>query len=661
MDKPERYFTHVLENRSNIFLNSQLPDEWFLDKPDFDYGIDYTANIVLNGQVTGLNFSIQMKSKKIENHENSAVISIKYRTLRLYNTRLEPVLIIAYVNAENEAYYLWFDELKIDLTSENKTLRINIPKKNKLSEIKWEEVTSHVQKRFSIKTFVDGIGNLEYQEMSNAEVLAWNNYYGSKFEDAAFYFKKTLSEECKSGSEIPLLEGLAHSLYMLYRYQEALDNINKAISLSGSTGQYLTKACILAEDGISNKNKARSLEAKKLFSSHMEENNSTASFWFNYANALRYLNEYPQAAAIYEKGLAIDPNHAEAWKNLGSCYYEFRDHEKEISCYDKALKLKPKLEEALFSKGATLSFVYNKNEEGLDLMMQALEGAEKSMILNFPFGYFWIAQAHKKLGNDKEVLYFIDKGLAIDPENLAMLDFKTDFLALHWNDDEAFKCKAQDFFSFRLELDGNFKCLYYLIKIQSGADNENVLNYLQKHLDILQMATLENLSQSNVLLSDYLVFLIHYDKYRQFRTDFPQSRYSSHLVSAHYYPGKEFLEIFELMAARSFSSAVLVYEKGGDANAIGSNILDCLAGLANLISLLTVKEDLTEQDKMEATVNLIMDFPHVAIREFSSQLGYITGKLNFKTVDPKDILSENWLDKFREKVYEATLNKIKLL
>jgi tetratricopeptide (TPR) repeat protein len=393
----------------------------------------------------------------------------------------------------------------------------------------------------------------------------------------------------------------------------------------------------------------------------MEENNRTASFWFNYANALRYLNEYPQAAAIYEKGLAIDPNHAEAWKNLGSCYYEFRDHEKEISCYDKALKLKPKLEEALFSKGATLSFVYDKNEEGLDLMMQALDGAEKNMILNFPFGYFWIARAHKKLGNGKEALYFIDKGLAIDPENLAMLDFKTDFLALHWNDDQAFKSKAQDFFTFRVELDGNLKSLYYLIKIQSEADNKNVLNYLQKHLDILQIMTLEKLSQSNVVLADYLVFLIHYDKYRQFRTDFPQSRYSSHLVSSHYYPGKEFLEIFELMAAKSFSSAVLVYEQGGDASAIGSSILDCLAGLPDLIALMNVKEDLAEQDKSEAAVNLIMEFPNVAIREFSSQMGYITGKLDLQAVDPKEILSDSWLDEFQEKVYNAALNKVKLL
>ncbi|EJL65241.1 tetratricopeptide repeat protein [Flavobacterium sp. CF136] len=660
MDKPSRHFTHVLENRSNKFLNAQLPEEWFLDKPDHDYGIDFTANIVINGQVTGLNFSIQLKSKKIENNESSAVISIKYRTLRLYNTRLEPVLLIAYVKAEDEAYYLWFDELKIDLTSKQKTLRINIPKTNKLSLIKWDELTAHVQKRFSIKTLVDGIKDLEYDEMSNAQIMAWNNYYCSKFENAAFYFKKTLYEEQNPDSEISLLEGLAHSLYMLYRYQEALETIDKAILLSGTSGQYLTKACILAEDGITNKNKARSLEAKKIFSSYIEQQDTVASHLFNYANSLRYLNEYEQAAAHYKKGLAIDPNHAEAWKNLGSCYYEFRDHEKEISCYDKALKLKPDLQEALFSKGATLSFVYNKNKEGLELMMQALDVGEKTMILNFPFGYFWIAQAYKKMGNTEQVLYFIDKGLNIDPENSTMLDFKTDFLALHWDDNEVLKSKARDFFSFRLELDGNYRCLYYLIKIQEAFDNKNVLEYLKKNLDILQKSTVETLSQSNVQLSEVLDFLIHYDKYRQFRNDIPQNRYTSHLVSPHFYPEKEFLEVLDLVAASSFSAAISVYENGGDLYAVASKILDCLLSLPDLITLLTIKENLSMQDKKEAVIILFREFPHAVIREFSGQLGYISGKLNLEPLNTDDILSGNWLDQLQEKVYNMALEKFKL-
>ncbi|QSB24969.1 tetratricopeptide repeat protein [Flavobacterium sp. CLA17] len=660
MDKPNRHFTHVLENRSNKFLHAQIPDEWFLDKPDFDYGIDFTANIVINEQVTGLNFSIQLKSKKIESHESSVAISIKYSTLRLYNTRLEPVLFIAYVKSENEAYYLWFDELKIDLTSEQKTLRINIPKTNKLSLINWDDVTSHVQKRFSLKSLADGIKDLEYSEMSNAQVLAWSNYYGSRFEDAAFYFKKVLTEEQESASKISLIEGLSHSLYMLYRYQEALENINRAILLSGTTGQYLTKACILAEDGITNKNKARALEAKKIFSSYINEHDTNASCWFNSANALRYLNEYQEAAEQYEKGLAIDPNHAEAWKNLGSCYYEFRDHEKEISCYDKALKLNPKLAEALFSKGATLSFVYNKDNEGLELMMQALDLGEKAMILNFPFGYFWIAQAHKKLGNTEEVLYFIDKGLDIDPQNSSMLDFKTEFLALHWDDSEIFKSKAQDFFSFRIELDGNYKSLYYLIKTQDDVDNRTLLNYLKKHLSILQTIKLDTFLQSKVVLADLLSFLIHYDKYTQFRTDFPQSRYSGHLVSPHYYPAKEFLEIFDIIAAYSFSAAISVYEEGGDSYEIANKILDCLLSLPDLIILLTVLDDLTKQDKMEAVIILIREFPNVAIREFSSQLGYIVGRLDLEPVNTDDIISDKWLDQLHENVYNLAIKKFKL-
>mgnify|MGYP006305807375 CR=1 FL=1 len=63
MDKPNRHNNHILETESNKFFNFQVPNEWYIDKPEHDYGIDYVVNIVTNNQVTGLSFSIQLKSK----------------------------------------------------------------------------------------------------------------------------------------------------------------------------------------------------------------------------------------------------------------------------------------------------------------------------------------------------------------------------------------------------------------------------------------------------------------------------------------------------------------------------------------------------------------------------------------------------------------------
>ncbi|PIF34518.1 hypothetical protein CLU81_5173 [Flavobacterium sp. 9] len=186
------------------------------------------------------------------------------------------------------------------------------------------------------------------------------------------------------------------------------------------------------------------------------------------------------------------------------------------------------------------------------------------------------------------------------------------------------------------------------------------MDHLKKHLDILQSITIDTLQESKVVLVDFLAFLIHYDKYRQFRGDFPSSRYNGHLVSPHYYPEKEFLEIFDIMAAYSFSAAISVYEKGGDSNAIAFKILDCLLSLPDLIILLTVLDDLTKQDKMEAVIILIREFPNVVTREFAGQIGYIIGRLDLEPVNTDDIISDKWLDQLHENVYNLAIEKFKL-
>ena len=66
MHKPNRHNNHILETESNKFYNNHVPNEWFSDKPENDYGIDFTTNIVINNEVTGLNFSVQLKAKEIE-------------------------------------------------------------------------------------------------------------------------------------------------------------------------------------------------------------------------------------------------------------------------------------------------------------------------------------------------------------------------------------------------------------------------------------------------------------------------------------------------------------------------------------------------------------------------------------------------------------------
>ena len=59
--------------------------------------------------------------------------------------------------------------MDIDLTVQQKTFTIQVPKTNKLSELDWTRITKYVQRIFSIKTLVDGIKSLEYSEISTNE------------------------------------------------------------------------------------------------------------------------------------------------------------------------------------------------------------------------------------------------------------------------------------------------------------------------------------------------------------------------------------------------------------------------------------------------------------------------------------------------------------
>ncbi len=82
------------------------------------------------------------------------------------------MLLVTYVQQEKEAYWCWYNELELDLTSSQKSYTINIPKANKLSQIDWNSISKYVQDIFSVKMLVDGIKFLEYEEISNSQILA---------------------------------------------------------------------------------------------------------------------------------------------------------------------------------------------------------------------------------------------------------------------------------------------------------------------------------------------------------------------------------------------------------------------------------------------------------------------------------------------------------
>src|ERR1700748_822347 len=134
MNKPKRPNTHILQTISEKFFEGQVPNEWICDKPTKDYGIDYKVEIAIDKQMTGLNFSVQLKSTQKSKNSDHCNATLKQSTLNYYRARLEPTMLICYLNQDQEAFWVWLDDLNIDLSENKHTHSIQIPKINALSK-----------------------------------------------------------------------------------------------------------------------------------------------------------------------------------------------------------------------------------------------------------------------------------------------------------------------------------------------------------------------------------------------------------------------------------------------------------------------------------------------------------------------------------------------
>jgi len=655
MNKPIRHKNHILETESNKFFENCLSNEWYAEKPSYDYGIDYNVSIVINNQVTGLNFSVQIKSTEKEESQQYVPISLKKSTLGLFQARLEPVLLIAYVQEDKEAYWYWYNDLSFDLSSKQETHRVNVPKANMLRVIDWNEVIQYVQNIFSIKNFIDGIKHLEYKELTDAEILAWRYYYSHDYEKAAFYFKGMLKEK---PDDLTMMEALSHSLYMHRNYKDALFFTNKLIDIQDSDNRYILKASILTEDGIQNRCRAKVLEGKNIFEKIVKSNPDHDQYHYNYANALTYLEKSEEAISHYIRCLELNSNNAQAWKNLANLYNKLQQHKKAEDCNNRALLINPNLSQALFSKGVFLSQLHGKHKEGLEFMQKAFDN-EEEILHNYPHAYLNFAYAYEKLHNIQEALKWLDKGLSYYPEDFHFLQFKVRILATNWNKDSWVKKEALQFFESRAELGYDFKCLYYLVQLNEYSETETFL-FLKKHITILNNIEYENLVSSDLNINNLSVFLLHYNKYLEFRKEYPLSRYINHLVSPYYAISIDFWDMLDLIFAYCFSCHIQKYYENEiermievlcEGFQLSPNILNCLFDYNN---------DYKKEEASFVVAQIFIEFPNLVLREYGSQSGYVASKLDLVKPNPENDLSEEWYEKLQEKIYNIITKKLKL-
>ena len=135
-----------------------------------------------------------------------------------------------------------------------------------------------------------------------------------------------------------------------------------------------------------------------------------AEAYNNMGNALKEQGKLEEAIEAYNKALAIKPDYAEAYNNMGNALKEQGKLEEAIEAYNKALAIKPDYAEAYNNMGNALK------EQGK--LEEAIEAYNKALAIkpDYAEAYNNMGNALKEQGKLEEAIEAYNKALAIKPD-----------------------------------------------------------------------------------------------------------------------------------------------------------------------------------------------------------------------------------------------------
>jgi tetratricopeptide (TPR) repeat protein len=133
---------------------------------------------------------------------------------------------------------------------------------------------------------------------------------------------------------------------------------------------------------------------------------------FNYAVVLKKMQAYQDAIRNYENAIALKPDYAEAYANLGNIYQEMREFEKALEQYNKAIHFGPMLALAYYNRGVVLQELTRHDE--------ALEDYDKTLVLqpNYYLAYLNKSVILYELKRKAEAAHNYGQIIKADPDNI---------------------------------------------------------------------------------------------------------------------------------------------------------------------------------------------------------------------------------------------------
>jgi hypothetical protein len=115
-----------------------------VERPGADYGVDVRVDIFENDEVTGLELLVQLKASNSPSESEDETIKLGTATYSYLWDKVQVVLLVKYVEADNEAYWLLLGDVP-EPNQRHKTFTVRIPKANRLSTIDWQQIQNYVR------------------------------------------------------------------------------------------------------------------------------------------------------------------------------------------------------------------------------------------------------------------------------------------------------------------------------------------------------------------------------------------------------------------------------------------------------------------------------------------------------------------------------------
>ena len=404
MNYPNRHPNHTLESASMRYVKYHLPEDWLFTRPSEDYGIDLVCEVVIDNEIRGYEFGIQLKSKKTEkNQENVIIKGLKRSSINFWLSSIKPIMLIAFVEDEEKAYWSWINQSSFDLTKQNNEFQLKVNKKNIINSTSSEVIGNYIRE-YNLKM-------LELKNLPNIkEDYGWQLYLKKRYEEALPYLKKM-------SKSLDVLNAISICYYRSFQYRNALIYVNKSLDIdSGNLTLLSNKASILIEYGDTQKNNNLIIEGLKIIDLLIDRKKLSNDTYFNYGCGLMSLGNYKDAKDVFKSVLKVNPNKEEAWKNLGMVYHHLQFFENEMKCYDKSLAINPNLIEAISSKATTLYKVYREYEKALNLFMRLIKIDKESRYkVEYPYVDFFISECYYGLENIEKAKHWNNIGLKNNP------------------------------------------------------------------------------------------------------------------------------------------------------------------------------------------------------------------------------------------------------